>query len=83
MVRPPYGVSPVILRALGRRVEALRLHRGWSQSHLALAAGLTQRGVSFTEAGKREPMASTLFALAEALGTTPEYLWSGDGGPSA
>ena len=52
---------------LGRTVRELREHAGWSQEHLARAAGMTQSSVARFEAGGTIPTLPTLERLAHAL----------------
>jgi transcriptional regulator with XRE-family HTH domain len=51
----------------GRQTETLRVLRGWSQSQLAEAAGISQSSLSEYESG-REPMASVRQRVEKALG---------------
>jgi transcriptional regulator with XRE-family HTH domain len=52
---------------LGYAVRALREKRGWSQTHLAQAAGMTQSAVARFEAGGSVPTLPVLERLAHAL----------------
>ena len=52
---------------LGRAVRDLRERRGWSQSQLADAAGMTQSAVARFEAGGTVPTLPVLERLAQAL----------------
>jgi len=52
---------------LGRSVRGLREQRGWSQSQLAAAAGMTQSAVAKFEAGGTIPSLPVLDRLAQAL----------------
>ena len=52
---------------LGRSVRSLREQRGWSQSQLATAAGMTQSAVARFEAGGTIPSLPVLDRLARAL----------------
>jgi ribosome-binding protein aMBF1 (putative translation factor) len=52
---------------LGRSVRELRERRGWSQTQLAKAAGMTQSAVARFEAGGTVPTLSVLERLATAL----------------
>jgi ribosome-binding protein aMBF1 (putative translation factor) len=52
---------------LGRTVRELRERRGWSQSQLAGAAGMTQSAVARFEAGGTVPTLPLLERLARAL----------------
>ncbi|GGL89594.1 helix-turn-helix transcriptional regulator [Micromonospora yangpuensis] len=53
---------------LGDEVRQLRLRRGWSQTQLAHAAGMTQSTVARFEAGGTVPTLPVLLRLAGALG---------------
>lgn len=53
---------------LGRSVRELREERGWSQTELARAAGMTQSAVARFEAGGTVPTLVVLERLARALG---------------
>jgi len=53
---------------LGRTVRELRHGRGWSQTDLARAAGMTQSAVARFEAGGTVPTLPVLERLARALG---------------
>jgi transcriptional regulator with XRE-family HTH domain len=48
-------------------VRRLRLEKGWSQNELAYHAKLAPSVISLIETGKRDPNATTLRKLAEAL----------------
>lgn len=52
---------------LGRSVRSLREQRGWSQTHLAAAAGMTQSAVARFESGGTVPSLPVLDRLASAL----------------
>ncbi|HEY5881926.1 MAG TPA: helix-turn-helix transcriptional regulator [Nakamurella sp.] len=52
---------------LGRSVRGLREQRGWSQTQLADAAGMTQSAVARFEAGGTIPSLPVLDRLAYAL----------------
>ncbi|MFC7529162.1 multiprotein-bridging factor 1 family protein [Actinoplanes sp. GCM10030250] len=52
---------------LGRSVRELRERRGWSQTQLAKASGMTQSAVARFEAGGTVPTLSVLERLATAL----------------
>ncbi len=48
-------------------VRRLRLEKGWNQNELAFHADLAPSVISLVETGRREPNATTLRKLAEAL----------------
>jgi ribosome-binding protein aMBF1 (putative translation factor) len=52
---------------LGRAVRELREQRGWSQTTLAQASGMTQSAVARFEAGGTVPTLTVLERLASAL----------------
>lgn len=54
---------------LGREVRDRREQRGWSQSELARAAGMTQSAVARFEAGGTVPTLTVLERIARALDT--------------
>lgn len=54
---------------LGKAVRELRERHGWSQTHLAQAAGMTQSAVARFEAGGTVPTLPILERLAHALDT--------------
>jgi|SRR5882672_5866247 len=54
---------------LGSAVRELREQRGWSQSRLAKAAGMTQSAVARFEGGGTVPTLPVLERLAHALDT--------------
>jgi transcriptional regulator with XRE-family HTH domain len=60
----------VVAFQLGRTVRELREQRGWSQSELARAAGMTQSAVARFEGGGTVPTLPVLERLASALDVT-------------
>lgn len=64
-------------RRLGSRIRELRTAKGMSQENLALEAGITQFQVSEIESGKRNPSATTLWAIALALRISLAELFAG------
>ncbi|HVA61822.1 MAG TPA: helix-turn-helix transcriptional regulator, partial [Mycobacteriales bacterium] len=73
-------VVPPTLLQLGTRVRQLRADRGLTAGRLAEQAGLSVRGVLYLEHGHRDPRASTLLAIAAALGVGVGELF--DDGPA-
>lgn len=59
--------AAAIAYELGRAVRQLRDDRGWSQTELAAAAGMTQSAVARFEAGGTVPSLPVLDRLATAL----------------
>lgn len=58
-----------VSQALGERVRAARLRRGWTLDGLADAAGVSRRMAVNIEQGTTNPTLATLLKLSEALGT--------------
>ena len=56
-----------VAHELGRAVRQLREQRGWNQTELARAAGMTQSAVARFEAGGTVPTLPVLARLAHAL----------------
>ncbi|MFJ9988632.1 helix-turn-helix domain-containing protein [Streptomyces globisporus] len=53
---------------IGDRIRAERLHRGWSQAHLATLAGVTKKYVGLAEAGHTTLPVVRLAQLCHGLG---------------
>jgi transcriptional regulator with XRE-family HTH domain len=62
---------------LGRRVAELRERLGWTQRVLADKARLSVTFLSEVENGRRMPGTDSLLQLAEALGTSLDYIVKG------
>ncbi|WP_317623098.1 helix-turn-helix domain-containing protein [Thiohalomonas denitrificans] len=60
--------------AFGQVLRARRIECKLSQERLALEAGVDRTFISFLERGLRQPSLRSLFALAEALDTSPAKL---------
>ena len=73
-------MSETLLRELGQRIRARRLHRGLSQGRLAELAHLSPRFVSQIESGRGNISILRLHDLAQALETPLEELVRTDGG---
>jgi transcriptional regulator with XRE-family HTH domain len=65
----------LFIRALALRIAVVRRERGYSQDKLALESGLTRGALSKLEKGTVDPRASTLAAIADALGVPVAYLF--------
>lgn len=59
---------------LGKRIKELRQEKGLTQTQLALKAGINQSMIARWERGEREPIASAIVKLADALECTCDYL---------
>lgn len=59
---------------MGEKLKAARLAAGLTQGQLAEKVGCQQRDVSRWENGSREPRATTLKKLAQALGCSMDEL---------
>jgi putative molybdopterin biosynthesis protein len=66
---------------VANRLEQLRRARGFSQQSLAGAAGITRQAVGAIESGRMQPGVAIALALARALGTTVEQLFTEDAQP--
>src|SRR5918997_2368421 len=55
-------------QGVGREVKRRREEHGWSQTRLAVEAGMSVSGVSMIESGHRNLTTTTLAKLAKALG---------------
>lgn len=79
----PIDPASCDLTTLGGRVAFLRLMKGWPGAELGRRCGYSQNAIWNLESGKTaEPTARLLWAVADALETTPEYLWTGEYDPS-
>jgi transcriptional regulator with XRE-family HTH domain len=64
-------------------VRRLRLEKGWNQNVLAFHADLAPSVISLVETGRREPNATTLRKLSEALNVEIPDLFGRAEGPKA
>lgn len=55
-------------------LRAERARKGMSQVELAEASGINRAAIGFYENGEQMPGADKIFALADALGVTPNEL---------
>ena len=64
--------------SFGDRIRALRKKKGWNQDQLAERSGLSRITIAKCETdSKKRPAATTVTALADALGVTVDYLMQG------
>jgi len=70
-------VALVDLRSFGGRVRALRQAKGLSQAELSRQIGRHQTAIGPYERDEYMPARSVVERLAEALDTSPEYLYFG------
>ena len=63
---------------LGARIALLRKSAGMNQTELAEKIGVSTSAIGMYEQGRREPSCTLLVSLARALGTTLQYLLTGD-----
>jgi transcriptional regulator with XRE-family HTH domain len=75
MPAKPHQRNPVAI-AFGGVLREARTRSGLSQEALGLACEIDRTYVSLLERGERQPSLSTIFALSEHLGATPEALVS-------
>jgi transcriptional regulator with XRE-family HTH domain len=68
------GPSPELL-ALGRRLRQMRRARELSQEALAAAAGVHPKHLSEIERANKDPRATTVVRLADALGVPVAELY--------
>jgi transcriptional regulator with XRE-family HTH domain len=66
-----------LLGELGKRIEALRKAKGWTQVDMAVALDMNRGHISDIERGKREVGVITLQIIAAGLGTTMAALLKG------
>jgi transcriptional regulator with XRE-family HTH domain len=64
---------------VSERIKELRTAKKLTQSDLAKLVGLTYIQIGRYETGKSAPSADVLNKLAEALGTTNDFLMNGSG----
>jgi len=65
-------------RAVGGRIKALRLERGWTQETLAEKSGVEQGSISRFESGSVTPRLQIAEALGDALGCGVDYILKGN-----
>lgn len=66
-----------IRQILAENIKKARKAKGWTQTDLSAASGVSLRGIADIETRRRAPRPDTLKALSGALGVTEEQLYSG------
>ncbi len=66
-----------LLTQLGKRIQALRKEKGWTQTDLAVHLDMNRGHISDIELGKREVGIITLQVIARGLDTTMAKLLKG------
>ncbi len=56
------------------RIKELRQEKGFSQTTLAKAIGVSQKAIDYWERGVNEPKASYILALADFFEVSTDYL---------
>lgn len=59
---------------IGQRIKTARLAAGMTQEQLAAAAGLHEQSISKIELGVKQPLGSTVLAIAKALKVSTDQL---------
>jgi methanogenic corrinoid protein MtbC1/DNA-binding XRE family transcriptional regulator len=77
----PKVILKEYLVALGGRVRALRLKKGWTQEQLAEGARVTRVCIVAVEGGKQNVSVDIVIRLANALGVSPEGLMADEHEP--
>ncbi len=71
---PTRSMRPVDPRRVASKIKELREVRGWSQSDLARAAGVTPAAISQIEGGGRIPTATVLALVGQVLGVSVDTI---------
>ena len=69
--------SHALLVKLGKRIQALRKKKGWTQTDMAAYLDMNRGHISDIERGKREVGIITLQVIAKGLDTTMSRLLRG------
>ena len=69
--------SHALLVKLGKRIQALRRKKGWTQTDMAAYLDMNRGHISDIERGKREVGIITLQVIAKGLDTTMSRLLRG------
>lgn len=67
----------MLLVRLGKRIQALRKAKGWTQTDLAVHLDMNRGHISDIERGKREVGIITLQVIAQGLDTTMARILKG------
>lgn len=81
-MRRIYDPAPELL-ALGRRLRQIRRSRELSQEALADRAGVHPKHLSEIERANKDPRATTVIKLADALGVPVSELYEDDEQPAS
>lgn len=65
------GTMPAVIT--GPKLKAIRALKGWSQSRLAEAAGVSPVTIATFESGKSDLRSATIVKLCDALGVQVVY----------
>jgi len=63
-----------IKKRFGQNLRAVRISKGFSQEHLAYAAGIDRGYVGKMERGEANPSIEKLYLLAKTIGCSPKDL---------
>jgi transcriptional regulator with XRE-family HTH domain len=74
--------TPEQRKAVGERIRARRVQRGWEQAELADRVGTRGHSMWRYEAGRTMPGPDMIDRIAEALGVTSRVLLRGDDAPA-
>lgn len=77
------SLNSIKMTDLGKRILDLRKRKNLSQTDLANAVGISYAQIGRYETKDTQPPAEVLKKIADALGTTVDYLISGDTGEKA
>lgn len=58
----------------GKKIQMVREEKSMSRTELAQASGLTEKGLTYIEEGKRIPRLDTFLRIANGLGVSPETI---------
>ncbi len=61
-------------KTVASRLKRLRERSGWTQSSLGARCGLEASAIAHFECGRRIPTAKNLIILADAFGTSTDYI---------